>query len=71
MSLILKRKSEDNMSLRAAASLQPMLSKSPLSCKSSKVHSGGSATQRKAHALEGRPEAAPKFFLTFCCRSSS
>eukprot|EP00959_Pyramimonas_sp_CCMP1952_P097649 2041064-Pyramimonas_sp.AAC.1 len=71
MSLILKRKSEDKMSLRAVASLQSMLPKSPLSCKSSKVHSGCSATQRKACAFEGRPEAAPKFFRTFCCHSSS
>eukprot|EP00959_Pyramimonas_sp_CCMP1952_P359826 7534467-Pyramimonas_sp.AAC.1 len=59
------------MSLRAVASLQSMLSKSPLSCKSSKVHSGCSATHRKAYALEGRPEAAPQFFRTFCCHSSS
>eukprot|EP00959_Pyramimonas_sp_CCMP1952_P416346 8722764-Pyramimonas_sp.AAC.1 len=59
------------MSLRAVASLQSMLSKSPLSCKSSKVHSGCSATHRKACALDGRPEAAPKFFRTFCCHSSS
>eukprot|EP00959_Pyramimonas_sp_CCMP1952_P258085 5394196-Pyramimonas_sp.AAC.1 len=51
------------MSLRAVASLQSMLSKSQLSCKSPKVHSGCSATHRKAYALEGRPEAAPKVIV--------
>eukprot|EP00959_Pyramimonas_sp_CCMP1952_P062200 1300184-Pyramimonas_sp.AAC.1 len=45
------------------------LEKSPLSCRSSNVLPGCSATQREVHALAGRPDAMPKFSLAMWCHS--